>query len=94
MWKVIQIKINWKARIRNKTFLVSLCALVVSFIYEVLSMLEMVPAISENEVLQIIYIIINLLGVLGVIVDPTTKGISDSERALSYYSNGAGDNNG
>ena len=31
---------------------------------------------------------------MGVIVDPTTKGIGDSERALTYYNNEAGDNNG
>ena len=27
---------------------------------------------------------INLLAVLGVIIDPTTEGISDSDRALTY----------
>jgi phi LC3 family holin len=69
-------------------------ALVISFVYEVLSMLQIVPEIAENEVLQLLYIVINILGVMGVIVDPTTKGIGDSERALTYYNNEAGDNNG
>lgn len=91
---MIYIKINWKARFKNKTFLASLFALVISFVYEVLSLFEIVPTVSENEVLQIVYIIINILGVMGVIIDPTTKGISDSERALTYYTNEAGDNNG
>ncbi len=91
---MIYIKINWKVRFKNKTFLVSMGALVISFVYEVLSMLQIVPAISENEVLQLLYIVINILGVMGVIVDPTTKGIGDSERALTYYNNEAGDNNG
>ena len=91
---MIFIKINWKARFRNKTFLVSLCALIISFIYEVLSLIEIVPTVSENDILQIVYIIINILGVMGVIIDPTTKGIGDSERALTYYNNKAGDNIG
>lgn len=91
---MICIKINWKARLRNKAFLVSMSALVISFIYEVLSMLEIVPSITENEVLQLLYIAINILGAMGIIVDPTTEGISDSERALTYYNNEAGDNNG
>lgn len=91
---MIYIKINWSVRFKNKTFLASLFALVISFVYEVLSLFEFVPAVSESEVLQIVYIIINVLGVLGVIVDPTTKGISDSERALTYYNNKVGDNNG
>ncbi len=91
---MIFIKINWKARFKNKTFLVSLCALIISFIYEVLSLIEIVPTVSENDILQIVYIIINILGVMGVIIDPTTKGIGDSERALTYYNNKAGDNIG
>ncbi len=91
---MIYIKINWRVRFKNKTFLASLFALVISFIYEVLSLFEFVPTVSENEVLQIVYIIINILGVVGVIVDPTTKGISDSKRALTYYNNEVGDNNG
>lgn len=91
---MIFIKINWKARFKNKTFLVSLCALIISFIYEVLSLIEIVPIVSENDILQIVYIIINILGVMGVIIDPTTKGIGDSERALTYYNNKAGDNIG
>lgn len=91
---MIYIKINWKVRFKNKTFLVSFCALIISFIYEMLSLLQIVPALSENDALQIVYIIINILGVMGVIVDPTTKGIGDSERALTYYKNEGGDNIG
>lgn len=90
---MINIKINWKARFKNKTFLVSFFALIISFVYEVLSLVGIVPAISENDVLQIFYIILNILGVMGVIIDPTTQGISDSKRALTYY-NKAGDNIG
>lgn len=82
---MIFIKINWIARFKNKTFLVSFFALVISLIYEVLSLFEIVPAITENDMLQISYIFTNILGVLGVIVDPTTDGFSDSERALTYY---------
>ena len=91
---MINIKINWKVRIRNKTFLVSMSALIISFLYELLSLFQVVTPISENEILQIVYIIINILGVMGVIDDPTTKGLSDSERALTYYNNKVGDNNG
>ena len=91
---MIYIKINWKVRLKNKTFLVSMGALAISFVYEVLSMFQVVPAISENEVLQLLYIVVNILGGMGVIVDPTTKGLSDSKRALTYYNNKAGDNIG
>ena len=31
------------------------------------------------------YMAVNILALLGVVVDPTTKGICDSDRALTYY---------
>ena len=81
------MKINWKARFKNKAFLISFSALIISFIYKVLEVFEIVPKIPESEVFDYITIIINILGLLGVVVDPTTKGLSDSERALTYYNN-------
>ena len=81
------MKINWKARFKNKAFLISFSALIISFVYKVLELLEIVPKISESEVFDYITIIINILGLLGVVVDPTTKGLSDSERALTYFNN-------
>jgi phi LC3 family holin len=81
------MKINWKARFKNKAFLISFSALIISFIYKVLELFEIVPKIPESEVFDYITIIINILGLLGVVVDPTTKGLSDSERALTYFNN-------
>jgi phi LC3 family holin len=81
------MKINWKARFKNKAFLISFSPLIISFIYKVLELFEIVPKIPESEVFDYITIIINILGLLGVVVDPTTKGLSDSERALTYFNN-------
>jgi phi LC3 family holin len=78
------MKVNWKARFKNKVFLVSFLALLISFVYNVLGMFEIVPPISESQVLEFVTIVVNVLGVLGVVVDPTTQGINDSERALTY----------
>lgn len=79
------MKVNWKARFKNKVFLISFVALLVSFVYNVLGMFDIVPPITENQVTGFATIFINILGVLGVVVDPTTEGINDSERALTYY---------
>lgn len=78
------MKINIKARLKNKTFLVSASALIISFVYHILALFDVVPSHSESEILEIAGMAINLLAVLGVIVDPTTEGISDSERAMTY----------
>ena len=79
------MKINWKERFKNKAFLVSFAGLAVSFVYQVIALFsDSLPKISEDMVVELIGIGINALAMLGVVVDPTTCGINDSERALTY----------
>lgn len=82
------MKINWKVRIRNKTWLASLLALVVTFVYNLLAMLEIAPAVTEDWVMGIISTVLTLLTALGVLIDPTTQGVQDSERAMLYVEPG------
>lgn len=77
-------KINWKLRLKNKATLVALIALVVSFVYSFLGIFGVVPAISENEIMNSLSLVFDLLVALGIIVDPTTAGVSDSDQALTY----------
>ena len=78
------MKLNWKVRFKNKTFLVTFLTAIVALVYQIASMFDIVPSVSEGEVMQAIMIAVNLLVALGIIVDPTTEGISDSEKALKY----------
>ena len=80
------MKINWKVRMQNKTGLLAFLGAIVTFIYQLLGMLGVVPAISEDLATQVIGIAVNLLVALGIVQDPTTAGISDSSRALDYDS--------
>ena len=78
------MKINWKLRLQNKTTLLALIGAVVALVYQVLGIFEIVPAVSQDSVISAVAVIINILVALGVVVDPTTSGVSDSERALCY----------
>lgn len=78
------MKINWKVRFKNKAFVVSFVTVVVTFMYQILSLLGITPALSESMVMNLITTVINALVMLGVLVDPTTKGIKDSDRAMTY----------
>ena len=78
------MKINWKVRLRNKTWLASVLALVVSFTYDLLAMLEYVPPLSEDWLLSLMQTLLTLLTALGVVIDPTTEGAQDSDRAMTY----------
>lgn len=79
------MKINLKARLKNKTFVVSVAVLIISFVYTALSLFDIIPKISQDEVMDIVDMGVKVLALLGVFVDPTTKGINDSDRAMTYY---------
>lgn len=78
------MKINWKVRFKNKTFLTMFISLIVGFVFNILKLFDIYPEFTENTVMNIVSQVLTFLGLLGVIVDPTTAGIGDSERALSY----------
>lgn len=52
--------------------------------YELLALFDVFPEVTESLVLQLMNQVLTFLGLIGVIVDPTTTGIGDSERAMSY----------
>lgn len=77
-------KINWKVRFKNKVWLCSFLSLIVGFVFSMLRLFDVYPEISENDIVGTIERILTFLGLVGIIVDPTTEGVYDSERALSY----------
>ena len=77
-------RINWQVRFRNKIWLGSFLSLIVSFIYNILALFDIFPTVTQNAVAQLINQVLTFLGLIGVIVDPTTAGIGDSERAMGY----------
>ena len=78
--------INWKIRLMNKQFWLSLipalalCAQAIAAVFG----WEIDLTTAVGKLLTVVNTIFALLVVLGVVVDPTTAGIGDSERALSY----------
>ena len=76
--------INWKVRFRNKTWLTMFISLIVGFVFNILRAFDVSPVVTESLVMNIAGQILTLLGLIGVIVDPTTAGVGDSERALGY----------
>ena len=82
------MKINWKVRLRNKTWLMSIIDLIITFVYDLLAMLEIVPAVTEDWLMSIVQTVLTLLTALGVVIDPTTQGMGDSDRAMLYQEPG------
>ncbi len=78
------MQINWKLRFQNKTTLVAIVLQTVTLIYGVLSLFGITPGIAQDEITNVLYILVELLCLLGIVVDPTTKGMSDSGNAMMY----------
>ncbi|MBO5361272.1 MAG: phage holin [Clostridia bacterium] len=80
----MNIKINWKVRLRQPAFWIATVPVVITFVYSVLALLGVAPSITQDTVQNLFVAAVSVLAQLGIIVDPTTKGISDSKRAMSY----------
>ncbi len=78
------MKLNWKVRFKNKVWLGSFLSLIVGFVYSMLALFDVFPEVTQSLVLQLMNQVLTFLGLIGVIVDPTTAGISDSDRAMLY----------
>lgn len=78
------MKINWKVRFKNVPWLTMFFSLIVGFVFNMLKMFDIAPVITENQVMELIGQALTFLGLVGVLVDPTTAGIGDSTRAMGY----------
>lgn len=78
------MKINWKVRFQNKVTLTAIVMAVIALVYQVLAVCGVVPAVDENAIVEIAGMVINLLALIGIVVDPTTEGAGDSQQALTY----------
>ena len=78
------MKINWKVRFKNKTWLITFLIAVLAFVYQILGMFDVVPPVTQDMATQLITIVVNILVAVGVVIDPTTAGAGDSQQALKY----------
>lgn len=78
------MRINWKVRIQHKQFWVSLIALLIVLANQIAGIFNVDITVYNGQVTSISETILSILALLGIIIDPTTSGVSDSEQALNY----------
>ena len=78
--------INWKVRIKNKAFwlaVIPAIALVAQAVAAVFGYsIDLTTIVGKLQ--AVVNAVFALLVILGIVVDPTTDGVGDSKRALSY----------
>ena len=78
--------INWKVRIKNKSFWIALipAVLLVVQVFAALFGFDLATDAMEVKLLACANAVFALLTVLGIVADPTTDGIADSDLAMTY----------
>ncbi|RUL56448.1 phage holin [Lysinibacillus antri] len=79
------MKINWKVRLQSKTFLVAAFSLLLLLVQQVANLFGIDTTIYNERVTDIFNTVLAILVLIGVVHDPTTTGLSDSEQALGYH---------
>ena len=80
------MKINWKVRLKNKAFWLALVPALLLVVQTVASLFgyNWDFVVLNQQIAAIINAVFALLAILGVVNDPTTAGITDSNRAMNY----------
>lgn len=78
--------INWMVRIKNKAFWFALIPAILLLIQVVAAVFGYTLDLGDlgNKLLAVVNAVFGVLVILGVVTDPTTAGISDSEQAMTY----------
>ena len=80
------MNINWQVRIKNKAFWVAIIPAVLLLIQAVAAVFGYTLDFTElnTKLLAVVEAVFVVLVILGIVNDPTTKGLADSARALGY----------
>ena len=78
--------INWRVRIRNKNFWISLIPSVLLLVQSVATLFGYTLdfGVLSGKLLDVVNAVFVVLAILGVVTDPTTYGVGDSDRAMTY----------
>lgn len=79
------MKINWKVRFKHKPFLIALFALVMLLVQQVASFFGIDTTIYNEQLTDLFNTVLAILLLLGIVSDPTTTGMSDSQQAMRYH---------
>lgn len=80
------MNINWKVRIKNKNFWISLIPAVLLLAQVVAAVFGYNLELGElgDKLLAVVNALFAVITILGIVTDPTTEGLSDSNLALTY----------
>lgn len=76
--------INWKVRLHSYTFWMAVISAIIIAIFYIFELCNVQLPVSMEETINAAKLILAIPVAIGIIADPTTKGIGDSAQALTY----------
>ena len=80
------MKINWSVRLKNKNFWIAIIPAILVLIQVIANVFGYTLDLGDigNKLIDVVNAVFVVLSILGIVVDPTTDGMSDSIQALGY----------
>ena len=75
--------INWKVRLQSGSWWMGIISAVVVAVFAILKLCKVETSVTADEIMNAATLILMIPAAIGIITDPTTKGVSDSQQALT-----------
>lgn len=76
--------INWKVRVQSGPFWLGIASAVIMAVFYILDLCGVASEITGNQIVDAVRLVLMIPAAIGIISDPTTKGVQDSKLAMSY----------
>ena len=78
------MKINWKVRLKSGSWWLGIISAVVVAVFAILNLFSIKTSVAASDIMNAATLVLMIPAAIGIISDPTTKGVSDSTQALTY----------
>ena len=76
--------INWKVRLKSGPFWLGIASAVIMAVFYILDLCGMATNVTAGQIIEVVQLLLLIPASIGIISDPTTKGVQDSRLAMSY----------
>lgn len=78
------MNINWKVRVKSGPFWLGIASAVIMAVFYILNLCGVVTNVTAGQIIEVVQLLLLIPASIGIISDPTTKGVQDSQIAMSY----------
>lgn len=78
------MNINWRVRLKSGSFWLGIGSAVVAALFAILQLCGVELNVTQDQILHTLTLILMIPASVGIISDPTTRGLSDSARVMTY----------